>query len=157
MALRSLAFNVLIVSASAGLAAGALPAYAHLGGPYASVEADRAHMAASLKSTSAVTHTLHTLTLANGDVVKEYTREDGTVFAVTWRGPGRPDLRQLLGDHFQTLQADNAGRAGPRLRRPMAVNRTDFIVQTGGHSGAFWGAAILPQMEPAGFSASDLK
>ena len=84
------------------------------------------------------------MTLANGGLVREFTRADGTVFAVTWRGPGRPDLRQLLGDHFQTLQADNV-RNGPRTRRPLSVNRSDFIVRTGGHSGAFWGVAFLPQ------------
>jgi hypothetical protein len=78
------------------------------------------------------------------------------VFAVTWRGPGRPDLRQLLGEHFQTLQADNV-RAGPRTRRPLSVNRSDLLVLTGGHSGGFWGVAFLPQMAPAGFSTDEMK
>jgi hypothetical protein len=78
------------------------------------------------------------------------------VFAVTWRGGGRPDLRQLLGEHFQTLQADNV-RAGRRTRRPLSVNRPDLIVLTGGHPGGFWGVAFLPQMAPAGFSTSELK
>jgi hypothetical protein len=133
----------------------ALPAHAHLGGPYASVEADRAHMTARIHSTAAATHTVHALTLGNGGIVKEYTRADGTVFAVTWRGPGRPDLRQLLGDHFSTMQTDNV-RIGRRVRRPMSVKRPDLIVQSGGHSGAFWGVAILPKLEPPGFSLSDI-
>jgi hypothetical protein len=135
----------------------AMPAHASLGGAYASVEADRAHMAARATSAGAGAFTVHTLTLANGGTVKEFTRVDGTVFAVAWRGPGRPDLRQLLGEHFSTLQADNATRRGPRYRRPMAVNRSDFIVQSGGHSGAFWGIAVLPQMEPPGFSPNNLR
>ena len=78
------------------------------------------------------------------------------MFAVTWRGPGRPDLRQLLGEHFQTLQDDNV-RRGPRTRRPLSVSRSDFIVRTGGHPGGFWGVAFLPQSPPAGFSTAELK
>jgi hypothetical protein len=133
------------------------PALAALGGTYASVAADRAHFAARVASTSAATHTVHALTLPNGGTVKEYTRADGTVFAVAWSGRGRPDLRQLLGPWFDVMQADNAARTGPPHRRALSVGRSNFIVQSGGHSGAFWGLALLPGLAPAGFSASDLK
>jgi hypothetical protein len=129
------------------------PAEAALGRAYATVEADRAALGATLKSTSGAGFTLHTLTLANGGVVTEYTRSDGTVFAIAWRGSGRPDLRTLLGDHFDTLQADNP-RIGRRTRRPLSVNRSDLQVVTGGHSGALWGMAVLPQLKPASFSFS---
>ena len=147
--------------ASAAAAAAALTAassaQAFLGGGYATVTADRAHMAARLQTSAAASHTLHQLTLANGGIVKEFSRPDGTIFAVTWRGPGRPDLRQLLGDHFSTLQADNARRSGRPHRLPLMVNRSDFVVLTGGHPGAFWGVAYLPRAAPAGFSPSELK
>jgi len=135
----------------------ASPALAALGGAYASVAADRSHFAARVASTSAATHTIHTLTLPNGGTVKEYTRSDGTVFAVAWSGRGRPDLRQLLGPWFDVMQADNAVRTGPPRRRPLSVGRSNFIVHSGGHSGAFWGLALLPGLAPAGFSANDLK
>jgi hypothetical protein len=141
---------------AAGLSA-AFPAYAFLGGTYASVAGDRAHLAARLQTTAAATHTLHTLALANGGMVREFSRADGAVFAVTWRGPGRPDLRRLLGDKFATLQADNAPRIGRVRRFPQMVNRPDFVVLTGGHPGAFWGVAFLPQAAPAGFSPSELR
>ncbi len=141
---------------AAGLGA-AVPAQAFLGGAYASISADRAHMAARLQTTAAATHTLHTLTLANGGIVREFSRADGAVFAVTWRGPGRPDLRQLLGDKFPVMQADNAPRPGRVRRLPPMVNRPDFQVLTGGHPGAFWGVAFLPQNAPAGFSPSELR
>jgi len=143
-------------AATAGLAA-AVPAHAFLGGAYASITADRAHLAAKLQTTAAASHTLHTLTLANGGIVKEFSRADGGVFAVTWRGPGRPDLRQLLGDKFAVLQADNAPRPGRVRRLPPTVDRPDFQVLTGGHPGAFWGVAFLPQSAPAGFSPSELR
>jgi hypothetical protein len=135
---------------------GAAPAQAALGRAYASVETDRAALRASLRSSASAGFTAHTLALANGGVVTEYTRTDGTVFAVAWTGSGRPDLRTLLGDHFATLQADNP-RVGRRTRRPLSVNRTDLQIVTGGHSGAFWGVAVLPELKPASFTASALK
>ncbi len=131
-------------------------AAASLGASRASIEADRAHLAATRKATAAATFTVDSMTLPNGGSVKEFSRPDGTVFAVSWAGPGRPNLQQLLGPHFSTLQADTA-RQGPRLRRPLSVNRSDLIVQSGGHSGAFWGVALLPQSTPAGFSTNDLR
>jgi len=157
MTLQFRLMNAVGLALCIGCSTYAATAHAALGAAYSSVETDRIHLSAKIKSTAAATYTAHALTLANGGVVTELTRPDGMVFAVTWRGPGRPDLRQLLGSHFDTLQADNATRVGRRIRRPMVVNRADFIVQTGGHSGAFWGVALLPQMEPAGFSANDLK
>jgi len=134
----------------------AAPAQASLGAARATVEADRAHMAASRVSRVSSTYAVDVMALANGGTVKEFSRPDGTVFAVAWMGPGRPDLRQLLGSHFSTVQTDNL-RRGPRTRRPLTVNRADFVVQSGGHSGAFWGVAILPGATPAGFSAADVR
>jgi len=134
----------------------AAPAHAYLGASRNTVEADRAHMAASRTSRAAAAYSVDVMALANGGTVKEYSRPDGTVFAVTWMGSGRPDLRQLLGSHFSALQTDNL-RRGARTRRPLSVNRSDFVVSSGGHSGAFWGVAILPQATPTTFSAADLK
>lgn len=138
------------------LATLAAPAMAALGGNIASVQADGAHMAAQLKSTAAGECTIHTLTRQNG-TVSEYARADGLIFAVTWHGPARADLRQLLGDHFDTFQTDNAVAGGRRPRRPLVVNRSDFVVRTGGHSGAFWGVATLPQSAPSGCTVNPLQ
>jgi hypothetical protein len=114
-------------------------------------------LAASSKTAAAGTFSVHTLTLANHGVVKEFTRSDGTVFAITWHAPGRPDLRQLLGGYFDAVQTDNVLPGGRRTRKPLAVNRSDFVVQSGGHPGAFFGAAVLPHMAPSGFSGRDLQ
>ncbi len=143
--------------AAALLAVSAPYAHASLGGSQTSVDQDRAHLSAKrMLSTTNSAYSLHTLSLANGDVVREFMNPDGTVFAVTWQGPARPDLRELLGAHFDTLQADNTGRTR-RTRGYMAVNRSDFVVHAAGHSGAFWGAAYLPQALPSGFDLSDLQ
>lgn len=131
-------------------------AHATLGGARGTVEADRSHLSARLSALPSRTYTVEVLTLANGGVVREYVRGDGAVFAVAWRGPARPDLRQLLGNRFDVVQADNILPGGRRTRRPLAVRRPDFIVHSGGHSGAFWGVAYLPLLAPPGFSASEL-
>jgi hypothetical protein len=131
--------------------------HAALGGSMSSVEQDRAHFSAQMLSVTHATHAVHSMTLANGDTVREFMNPDGAVFAIAWRGPARPDLRQLLGARFDTLQSDNAAAKVKGLRRPLTVERSDFVVQSGGHPGAFWGLAYLPQAIPAGFSPDDLQ
>ncbi len=130
-------------------------AYAALGHAADTVQTDRVHMSARLASAASSTYTTHVLTLTNGGTVKEFSAGD-VVFAVAWRGPGRPDLRQLLGEHFDTLQAADAAVGGHPLRLPVAVERTDLVVHSAGHPGAFWGLAYLPARIPVGVSAADL-
>jgi hypothetical protein len=132
-------------------------AHATLGASRASVEADRTHMAARLSTSIAATYKIDTITLANGGVTKEFSRSDGLVFAVTWAGPSRPDLRQLLGARFDDFQADNAQRDRRRTRTPLVSERADLVVHSAGRSGGFWGFAFIPQLLPPGFSASDLR
>ena len=132
-------------------------ARAELGGAMKGVQADRAQMKAQLVSVPRSTHTVHEMTLPNGAGVKEFTNTRGQVYAVTWSGPGKPDLRSLLGGYFTSFQADNA-RLSPRSRRrPAAIHRSDLVIQTGGHMGYFWGVAYIPLLVPADFSVSDLQ
>lgn len=133
------------------------PAFAALGQDRASVEADRAHIAASRSTVNGGAYSIEVLALKNQGVVKEYVRSDGVVFAVAWSGPGRPDLRQILGEHFATFQADNRPVNGRRIRRPLVVNRSELIVRSAGHPGAFQGFALLPAVAPPNFSPSELR
>jgi hypothetical protein len=133
----------------------ASPAWASLGGQRGTLEVDRAHLAARLDSTYTSAWAVHVLTLANGAVVREFMRSDGMIFAVAWRGPSRPDLRQLLGPRFDTFQNETAIPGGRRARRPLSVRRTDLVVHSGGHPGGFSGYAYMPQLTPVGFSARD--
>ncbi len=164
--LRPVLSSALLCSA----AIAATPAMAELGGSPRTIEADRSHLAASMHATGAATHRLQTLTTANGSVVREFTNSDGVVFAVAWRGPGRPDLRQLLGGAFDTFQAqvtapdaDLAPAADGtlvhhgRLRRALVVERSDLVAHSAGRPGAFFGFAYLPQQIPAGFSPDALQ
>jgi hypothetical protein len=79
------------------------------------------------------------------------------VFAVSWRGQGRPDLRQLLGEHFATFQADTARSTQARSKAPPRLERPDLVVHLSGHPGAFWGHAFIPAALPAGFSAAQFQ
>ena len=142
------------VAAVSVIAAGSVQA--SLGGRRDSIDADGRHLSARMSAQSAATHTVHVLTMPNGEVIREFARPDGVVFAVTWRGPARPDLRQLLGPRFDDVQADNILPGGRRTRRPLAVRRGDFQLSSGGHAGAFWGMAYLPASAPPGFSVKDL-
>lgn len=135
----------------------AAPSFAALGGVSATIEADRVHLAARSSTVVNAAYTVHIMTLPNGGTVKEFERSNGVVFAISWRGPSRPDLRQLLGSRFGVLQSDILVHSGRRLRAPLADERSDFVLHSGGHSGAFVGVAYLPQMAPADFSVSALQ
>lgn len=132
--------------------------HAELGGTVSGVKSDSARMAAQMASVTIDNYSRHDLTRANGGAVHEFTNANGQVFAITWSGPGKPDLRALLGRYFTTFQAAGGatGRAMHSLRRPQQVNQADLQIQTGGHMGWFSGVAFIPSLAPAGFSPGDL-
>lgn len=137
---------------------GAGCARAELGGPVAGVAADGGRMAARMASTAMGSYTRHDLTRVNGGTVTEFTNDAGEVFAVSWSGPGKPDLRTLLGRYFTALQPAGGatGRAMHALRRPPQVNDADLQIQAGGHMGWFHGVAYVPSLAPPGFAPGDL-
>ena len=155
MVLRVLArlASVLLASFLAPFAA-----QAELGGPMASIATDGDRIGARSVSVAADGYVRHDLTRMNNGMVHEFTNNSGQVFAVTWHGPGKPDLRLLLGPYFAALQGGGpaAGRAMHALRRPLQVRRPDLQIQTGGHMGWFHGIAFIPALAPVDFSPADL-
>jgi len=132
-------------------------AHAELGGTSESVNVDSARMGARLASTPMGKYTQHDMTRANGGLVHELTNSEGQVFAVAWSGPGKPDLRVLLGRYFSALQNPGGiGRTMHSLRRPVQVEQPDLRIQAGGHMGWFHGVAYVPSLAPPGFSVNDL-
>ncbi|HVZ29241.1 MAG TPA: DUF2844 domain-containing protein [Asticcacaulis sp.] len=127
-------------------------AQAALGGKSASVDADRQHLHARMSRAQSSGFTVQDLATDDGTVTREYISSSGVVFAVTWAGPARPDLKQLFGPYYDRFQAANTGK-GPG-RRPLRADNFDFVVRSGGHSGDFWGFAYLPYETPAGFDLS---
>ncbi|MEO8374793.1 MAG: DUF2844 domain-containing protein [Sphingomonas bacterium] len=137
-------------------------AHAELGGSAASVQADGAHIGTRIATVAKGSYSRHDITRANGGVVREFANAKGQVFAITWSGPGKPDLRTLLGRHFAALQASGQasggaiGRTMHSLRRPLQVSQPDLQIQTSGHMGWFSGVAFIPSLAPSGYSTSDL-
>ena len=150
----------LIVFVAVCVFAAGAPVCAELGGSINSVQADQVRMNAGLRRIALATHVRHELALPNGGAVHEYTNPQGQVFAIRWSGPGKPDLRSLLGRHFDTFQAANvsqSSRFGRFSRRPLEVERADLQIRSGGHMGYFWGLAWLPALMPAGVRPGDLQ
>jgi len=131
----------------------AAPALAALGGDATSVEADLARMKGALRISASAGFTVHEITSSNGTVVREYLSPDGKVFAVTWRGPGIPDLRQMLGDYYgQYAQAASAPHLGGH--RHLAIEQPGLVVQSSGRLRSFFGHAWAPDLLPQNFSVS---
>lgn len=131
------------------LALGCACAFAALDEAPSDLPATKVHRTAGTTSAGAG-YTDIARTLESGTVVHEFVDATGSVFAVTWSGPFKPDLKLLLGRHFGALAA-GAQRGSPNGRSDGAV------VQSGGHMGAFEGRAWIPARLPAGFDTQEMK
>ena len=96
-------------------------------------------------------------TLKSGTVVHQYVDANGIVFAVSWAGPFKPDLKRLLGRHFDRVVEGGATAARRGERSRLDVNDTDLVLRSGGHMGAFEGSAWVPSRLPAGFDPQEMK
>ena len=152
------AHKALGMALGAALVAGsvALPAFAALGGDAASVDADVVKMKAQARATAVSGYTVSQMTLPTGTVINEYVSADGKVFAVTWKGPGVPDLQQTLGTYFAAFQAAGAVPHGGNHHQ-LTVRQSDLVLQTGGHMRAWYGKAYVPSLLPPNFSTDDIK
>jgi len=72
-------------------------AAAALGEPESSVQADGALLRGSIKVSDHANYRLHEIKLPSGTLVREFAGPDGKIFAVAWRGPAAPNLRQTFG------------------------------------------------------------
>ena len=123
-------------------------ASAALGGTVTSVDADRVHVQGALMRI-----------VQTGPVaMHELRSSSGTVFAVAWDGPWIPDLRQVLGDHFDHYQAAmRARQQARRARGVVAIDDAGLVVQMGGHPRAFTGRAYLTGQLPAGVQLGTIR
>ncbi len=135
-------------------------ALASLGGNLESIGIDGVHMkakaAAQVTTSSTASYTLHVATLPSGTVVRQYLSANGIVFAVTWSGPFKPDLRQLLGPHFDTMITRQSGT--PHAGHPFThLHEDNLVIESRGHARSFFGRAYLPNAIPAGVSPQDIQ
>ena len=125
-------------------------AWAALGGPPADLAPHAVAGRSSTVTTGSAIYTVTESTLDSGTTVRQYVDAGGTVFAVSWSGPALPDLKALLGAHFDTMVAyADARRTGQRSR--LALRRSDVVITTAGHMGALEGRAWVPSKLPIGF------
>jgi hypothetical protein len=131
------------------LLAASVYSFGVLGGDVSSVEADRVHVNATSRVTMRQSYTVHELRSAAGTVVREYASPSGKVFAVAWQGPALPDMKQLLGSHFEEFQ--KAAKAQNRRggHGPLIVQQPGLVLELGGHMRAFVGRAYLPDEVPS--------
>jgi len=133
-------------------------AWAALGGDADSVQADQQRFKASMQTTQYAACTIHEMRAEGGITVREYVSQQGKVFGVSWEGPARPDLRQLLGQYYEEfVQAVEAAKSQQVGRRPLDIQEPDLVVQFSGHQRAYTGRAYAPQMVPSGMSAEEIR
>jgi hypothetical protein len=132
-----------------------LAARAGLGDDLATLQKDQARLQARAYVASVPTHTVHEMALPTGVTVREFVSPAGRVFAVTWAGPWRPDLRVLLGAYFeQYVQARHNARAS---RGAVTVQLPGLVVQMAGHQRAFAGRAYAPDLVPYGVRIEEIR
>jgi hypothetical protein len=131
------------------------PALAVLGEDAATIAGDSRRMNAARRILPARTHSVHERQESTGTVVREYIGPDGQVFAVAWKGPHMPDLRQLFGRHFVAYQ--ELARTARGQRGGLSVGSDALVVQSGGRMRSFVGRAYLKDRLPAGVSPQDIE
>ncbi|MGC9984030.1 MAG: DUF2844 domain-containing protein [Polyangia bacterium] len=130
------------------------PTRAALGGDASSIGTGQTHLLATARIERAATHTMHELQAATGTKVREYADNDGKVFGVSWQGPFRPNLRQLLGSYYETYLKAAKTRVG---RGPVNIQAPGLVIQMSGHQRAFYGRAYLVDRVPQGLSTDEIR
>ncbi len=134
-----------------------IPGRASLGGKVDSIQADTAHMGATVNQISTNNVEVHQLQSPTGTVVNEYLSSSGTVFAVTWQGPFMPDMQQILGSYFQQYSTALSSQPRQYGHHPLNIKQAGLVVQTGGHMRAHWGRVFVPALVPEGVNAEQLQ
>ena len=130
-------------------------AQAALGEDADSVDADQIRLQANLQVVRKEDHTMHELQVPSGGNIRQFVAESGKVFAVSWSGGWRPNLRELLGKHYDRyLAVAKAKRTG---RGPLRIEIPGLVVVMGGHQRAFFGHAYLTDLLPQGFRPEDIR
>jgi hypothetical protein len=127
---------------------------AAVGDDVAVVAADQARWRASLRITAMKDYAIHELTSAVGTTVREYVGSSGKIFAVSWSGGWRPNLRDIMGGRYdQYIEATRGKRRG---RGPVRVELPGMVVAMGGYLRTFWGHVVLTDLAPSGWQEETL-
>jgi hypothetical protein len=145
--------SILLVAASLLLSAS--HSYAALGGDLSSVVRLQARLGAKLQTHQRPHFTIHELEVPTGAKVREFVGKAGRVFAVAWSGGFRPNLRDLMGEHYDRFIAGTRGR---RVARGVArIELPGMVVIMGGRLRNSFGKVVLTESLPAGVGQEDLR
>ena len=130
--------------------------YGALGRQAESTDVDQKMLQARKSIRPGADFTVHELTLPSGTVVREFVGADGRVFAVAWRGPTLPDLKQIFGDdNLQTFLSAPPEQRSPRKSRTVRSN--DLVVHSTGSARFFSGFAYIPSLMPPRVREEDIQ
>jgi hypothetical protein len=121
-------------------------AHAAVGDDVSVVAADQARLQASLRIVPVKSYAIHELTSPAGATIREYVAKTGKVFAVSWSGGWRPNLRDIMGSRYdQYLEAMRGKR---RARGPVHIELPGMVVSMGSYLRNFWGHVVLTDLAP---------
>jgi hypothetical protein len=131
-------------------------ARASLGEGAESIERDRSALNGNTQKTVKDSYSVQEID-AGRRKVREFLRQDGTVFAVSWRGPVPPDLGVLLGKYYDEYR-NARGEPPAEIKRGERTTRSDHaIVQEGGHMRDVQGRAYVPGLVPPGVDIAEVR
>jgi hypothetical protein len=142
----------------AALAAGtqvSSQAHAALGEDVTTVASDQVRMEAKLQILTRDRYAIHELQMPIGSKVREFVGHDGKVFAVSWSGGWRPNLRDILGVHYEQFLAASRGRRA--TRGPVRIVLPNMVIIMGGHQRNFFGQVCLLDLLPSGLLPDDIR
>lgn len=128
--------------------------FAALGGDVNSVQSDQAQMRAQRRVIQNAAYTIHEMQTESTTVVREFVSPQGKVFGISWQGPTRPDLQQMLGTYYSEFAS---ARPAHRVHGPVTIRTPNLVIESGGHMRALTGRAYVPAMVPANVRLEDIK
>ena len=129
-------------------------ARAALGDDVAAVATDQARLHASVQVWRKSNYDIHELDSPTGIRIRHYVDGNGKIFAVSWSGGWRPNLRDIMGVYYDKFIAATRGK---RIARGVArIVLPGMVVVMGGHQRALFGHVYLTDLLPAGFSSGDV-
>ena len=135
------------------------PSWAALGDNEQSIQRDAAHLKGTRRvvSTSPTTtpYVLHEIQTPQGYTVHEFVSPGGSVFAVSWSGPGGIDLQSLLGIYFEPFREGVAKQH--RGRGPVFLDTPGLVFEQAGHMRAIRGRAYVPALLPSTMDPNDIR
>ncbi len=153
---RQSAVAALLVALALGPALAPTFAFAALGRQAESTDVDQKVLHARKSIRPGAAFTVHELELPSGTVVREFVGPGGRVFAVAWRGPTLPDLKQIFGDdNLRAFLSSPPEQRAPRKSR--TVRQQGIVVHSAGSGRFFTGFAYIPSLMPRAVREEDIR